>query len=557
MASLRAWTRGIAATLPAAARLAFHFLCALEEGDREGWIIAANWSDVWRRLGHAEPAPEFAPLLAALVHAGLVEGRPTGDKPSQYTIAIHPGVAEAGRAEAGAVVQAAVDHELAATWVTLMRRSLASHGNEPTGAAIVRAGLAAFPYLARLREWTTAAEMLQQSVLVDELPEAIVAALPMAQCIARATAGTDREFQAKGLLAKILRIAGRGDEAEALLRAAIDSAAERQDFVTASVASGDLANLMLASGRTAAALEVVDQKADFTLRAGSGPWSKLSDQGRRLQILNELGSWDEVLRDFTGLRAHMLTLPDPPDPNDRSITVWNVREALLDIGHTAALRLAQWQVCLDLNAEIARSQKERGAPALDYARTRFNAYGPLLELQRLHEAQVFLEDCLATFQRENAIPDMGRTYSALADVESALGHHAAACGLEETGFRYRYISSGPDDVSISHFNFANHLTHTAAEPCVILAHRLAAILLRAVTQSGQSASSVIALAADLRRLGPDAAAALPGDIATLCATVEQIEGVKFRDMLRRFIGDDAEATELLQAIIAKAQEAQP
>ena len=66
---------------------------------------------------------------------------------------------------------------------------------------------------------------------------------------------------------------------------------------------------------------------------------------------------------------------------------------------------------------------------------------------------------------------------------------------------------------------------------------------------------VAALVADLRDLGPDAAAALPGDIATLCATVEQIEGVKFGDMLRRFI-DDAQATERMRTIIAKVQEAQ-
>ena len=57
---------------------------------------------------------------------------------------------------------------------------------------------------------------------------------------------------------------------------------------------------------------------------------------------------------------------------------------------------------------------------------------------------------------------------------------------------------------------------------------------------------VAALDADLRRLGPGADAALPGDIATLCATVEQIEGVKFGAMLRRFIADDTQATDLLQ-----------
>jgi len=556
MASLRAWTRGIAATLPEAARLAFHFLCALEEGDREGPIIAANWGNVWRRLGHSAPAPDFAPLLAALVRAGLVERRPTGEEAHQYTITIHPGVAEAGRAEAGAAVQAAVDQELAATWGQVMRRGLESHGKEPTGASIVRAGLAAFPYLARLGEWATATAMLERSVAVDHSPEAIAAALPMAQRIARATAGSDREAKDMGVLAGILLEAGRGDEAEALLRAAIDSAAEREDFATASAAAGVLANLLGASGRAAAALDVVGRKADFTRSAGHGLWTQLADQTRRLRTLDGLGRWDEVMREVTGLRAHMRTLPDPPDVNDQSIAVWNVRETLLGTGLAAAVHLEQWQACLDLNAENLRSIDGRGAPALDRARTRFNDHGPLLRLQRHAEAWAVLEACLTTFQRENAIPELATAYSGLASLESTLVHHEAARGLEETSLRFTYISSGPDNVAISHFNYANYLPRTAAQSRLILAHRLAAILLFAAIQSGELASSVAALVADLRPLGPDAAAALPGDIATLCATVEQIEGVKFGDMLRRFI-DDAQATELLRAKIAEAQEAQP
>jgi tetratricopeptide (TPR) repeat protein len=556
MASLRAWTRGIAATLPETARLAFHFLCALEEGDREGPIIAANWGDLWGRLGRAAPAPDLAPLLAALVRAGLVEQRATSNEPDDYTIAIHPGVAEAGRAEAGAAMQAAVDHELAATWGQVMLRSEESQGKAPTGVAIVRAGLAAFPYLARLGEWETAAAMLDRSVMLDKSPEAIAAALPMAQRIARATAGTDGEAIHMSLLARILQAAGRGDEAEVLMRAAIDSAAAREDFATASAASADLAYLLRTSGRAAAALDVVDRMVDFTRRAGHGPWTQLADQIRRLQILNELGRWEEVMREVIGLRARMLTLPDPPDANDWAINVWRVRAGLLDTGRSAALQLKQWQVCLEMNAEILRITEARGAPALERARTRFNDSGPLRQLRRYSEDRVLLEACLTTFQRENAIPELAAAYTALANLESDLGHHEAARGLEETSFRFRYISSDPDDVAMSHFNYANHLTRTAAQSRLILAHRLAAILLGAAIQSGELASDIAALSGDLSRLGPDAAAALPGDIATLRATVEQIEGVKFGDVLRRFI-DDAQATEWLQAIIAKAQEAQP
>jgi hypothetical protein len=101
-ASLRNWSSGIAGALPEAARTFFHFLCALEEGDRESWIIALNWADLWKRLGKPGPTPGSGELLAPLAAAGLADEKPVGEDGKVSEILIHPGVAEAGRAEAGA-----------------------------------------------------------------------------------------------------------------------------------------------------------------------------------------------------------------------------------------------------------------------------------------------------------------------------------------------------------------------------------------------------------------------------------------------------------------------
>ena len=49
----------------------------------------------------------------------------------RFEVLIHPGVAEAGRHEAGAEFQKAVDTELAATWNTLMRTALDAYGKSP------------------------------------------------------------------------------------------------------------------------------------------------------------------------------------------------------------------------------------------------------------------------------------------------------------------------------------------------------------------------------------------------------------------------------------------
>jgi hypothetical protein len=249
-ASLRDWSSGIAGALPDAARTFFHFLCALEEGDRESWIIAGNWGDLWKRLGHPEPAPDIAELLPPLVAAGLVDKKPTGEDRDVFEILIHPGVAEAGRAEARPAFQEAVDIELAATWQSVMARKQQEYGKSPgAGGLIVRAGLAAFPYLSRRGEWGTASSMLGLVHLVDSGPATVAALLPRMRRVVEATIGTEEELAHRGLLARFLHDAGQTQEAETELRAVIARAVDREDFGLASRVAGDLANLLQETGR--------------------------------------------------------------------------------------------------------------------------------------------------------------------------------------------------------------------------------------------------------------------------------------------------------------------
>ncbi len=93
----------------------------------------------------------------------------------------------------------------------------------------------------------------------------------------------------------------------------------------------------------------------------------------------------------------MPSLPATPGPDETAIP-WNVREVLLDTGRDAARQLGRWQDALDLNAENIASERERGAPATDIARARFNDYGPLLRLGRTEEALALLLECRQVFQ---------------------------------------------------------------------------------------------------------------------------------------------------------------
>lgn len=287
--TLHQWTSEIAGTLPSPAQTFFSFLCALEEPDRQGWVIHNNWLDVWRQLGQTEPAPAIGDVLGQLLSVGLIE-RQLNPKSNEFKVAIHPGVAEQGRVEAEPALQTAVDTELRAFWATIMKRGRESYGKDPGATvAIVRAGLAAFPYLSRLGDWDRAVAMLQEVLRVDGSPATMAALLPMYQRSAEALTGTQNELWARSLLAKALLHTGQTERAEALLRQLKDEAIKQRDFHSVCVLGCDLINLLRDGGRVQQALELLDEMKSATEAGGFGPWTQLSDEGMRLQLLQQLG----------------------------------------------------------------------------------------------------------------------------------------------------------------------------------------------------------------------------------------------------------------------------
>jgi hypothetical protein len=254
------------------------------------------------------------------------------------------------------------------------------------------------------------------------------------------------------------------------------------------------------------------------------------------------------------LREQMLTLPDPPGPDDRSINVWNVREALLDTGRNAASALGAWRQALALNADRLQSAKQRSASAFEQARIKGSDNGPLIKLGRVEEARKLLLACRAVFERENAIAELGRVLSGLALLELTLDRQVTALHFEEAALRYHYVSADPRYIALSHYNLAVYLSSTDGDCRVVLAHCLASALIDSVVRSGTKVEGLTALAEDLRRDGQSARSALPADFATLCATVQQVEGVQFEELMGRLRADQTSGVELLQLVIAKAEE---
>jgi CHAT domain len=524
MDALTSWTTSTLDVLPEPARLLAQFLACVEDEDRTSVIVGANWADLWQRLERPGDPPDFGPLLMLLAGAALIrpDAPATADgdaTPVAYRL--HPGVAAAIAAGAGPEFAVAVDAELAAFWVQVSGQARDWEGGEETG-LVVRAGLAAAPYLLRRRDWDTAGNLLEHAIGRDGSPGTVQAALPSLRSIAVATGAAKDQ----AILAEALAIVDP-DQAEQLLRGALATAVGSGDDRLASGIAGKLSYLLHGSGRLREALDVLTVKADHTRRAGLGPWTQLLEQGQRLQILSRLGEHEQVLAQTGPLREQMAGLPARPAADD-PVSPWNVRELILDTSYHSALATGRWQLCLDLTAEITASKRDRVAGVHQRTRTRFNDAGPLIELGRLDEAGRLLRDCQRVSEEHRDIPMLAMVLGTRADLEAALGHRDAAADLARTAMRLLYANPAPRDIAISHYNLAIYLG--AGDRAGRRAHRLAAALIWKLTgMTHELAEAVSVLAADLRDDPADTA--LPATVAAVIEVAERTEGVHLRDLL--------------------------
>jgi CHAT domain len=539
---LGAWTDAVADGIDAGSRVLFWFLCCLEEGDRIRPVAEANWVRVWARLGRDGDPPDLIQGLAGLADRGLVAVR-TGAAKADESYGIHPGVAGAGRARAGKQFQDAADVELAAFWEAVADDALAREAEARTTGMVVRAGLAAAPYLLRQEQWYTAAYLLERAYQRDQSRATAAAVLPALQAIA----ATGQIPEASGALANVLRLIDPA-AAERQMRAILDAAMTRGDYRAASLAAGDLITLCRDSGRLGEALALASQKAGYTRRAGLGLWTQLLDEGRRLQILNQMGRAGEVLTEVERLRAHMQTLPAAPDP-DETVYPWNIREGLLDTGRSAALQLGRWADALELNAAATASQRDRGALAGEIAGSRFNDYYPLIRLGRNDEALALLLECRQAFEHTHDIRMLGKTLGALAEVEYQRGHDEAAITLIRDALRYSYLGGDVTAIAVAYHNLG---AYSPRQTATALACHLAAALIRTLADASGADGSARAAGVDLRAAGTGAG--LPADVAGLCEQVAGIPGTDLGRLIDALAPRPGTAQQVLGELLAQVRE---
>jgi hypothetical protein len=538
---LAAWTDTVTDGLGPGQRALFWFLCCLEEDDRVSPVAKDNWARLWTRLQLGGRPPQLEDPLAALTGLGLVTVQHRAGAAHQR-YGIHPVIAAAGRAASGKLPQV-VDRLLGVYWSKAIESGLGREGESPATSFVVRAALAAIPYAMRLGEWTSAASMIDLVVNRDGSRQTAATVLPAIQAIA-----ATGEPGASGVLAKVL-LAIDPAAGERHMRAFLNAALAEDDFRAAGAAAGYLGASCLANGQLPEALALADAAADYTKRAGLGPWTRLMAEVERLRVLSEMGQAQHVFTEVQRLSRHMLTLPRPSDQPEATIP-WSVREELLDRGRESAMQLSRWNDAIEFTAACVASKRDRGALPAEIARAAANDYGPLIKLGRHEQAMVLLRECRKTFEDAHDIKDLGKTFSSMAHVEWVRNHSEVAVSLQRDALRYNYLAGDVRDIATSYVNLGSFLLRGTHERTAGLACHIAAGLI--LSLAGADTGELLrAVSSDLRELGNDAT--VPADIANLCRLVGE-NGTELERLLVALAPAPQAAQQALRALTTRISE---
>lgn len=524
-------------------RMLFGVISSIDDNKRLYSILNPFWPRIWERQGLAGQAPDMNSIIDKLRSEGLIEAQVIG---SDVKYSIHPGVAEAGLAEAGSEgidkdLRTDVDSTMAEYWQDAFYRSI--HNQEKgLSSRVVEAGLKAAPYLIRLQRFSEASRLLEDVIYRDSSPRTVDFVLPKLLRIAESTKGTENERKDSGIYAHALFSAHRWKEAEPLLRSLLDQCEDIGDFVAADVLAGDLFSIFKEDGRYTDALEIVDEMKNYTLQAHLGPWTQLSIEGRRLQILNKLGRNKDVLDMLEPLRRQMKTLPSISDKPEEA-TSWKVMATILGAGGNAALNFGNPDLALDLNNEVLDIKTRLNLPKLEIAKTQLNNCAILLKLGRYTEASELLLRCKAVFEEENYIQGLSSVFSGLADMEKGLNHYKEAIEFETKGLYYSYIVYDPEPIMRSHNKIAHYLIRDNLESA--FEHRLAAALISYQTGSDMLPFIIKDLCNDLEVLDINA---MPS-FNQICSELENTEGIRFRELFMRLPKRAEDGDGALRAIL--------
>jgi hypothetical protein len=388
------------AGLPPQVRLMAQFLACAEQPDRVSTTVAEVWPALWERLGQFGDPPDPWDVLPALRVGRLVEYVKLPD-PAIVLVGFRMDsrVAAAIAEDAPEQVRHAVAYELGRMWTLSAQQARQLPGGEDTG-LVMQAALRAAPYLIRAALWDEASVMLEAVIIRGVPPVGRDLVVGMYRQVATATGSARHQAILARALAADGASMGAGPglaEAEPLYRDAIRRFMQDGDHQMAQAVAAEFASLLLSSGRPAEAEKVRAQANAPAGLADAGPWTRLAEQVRDLEVLVRSGPPARVLAEVAELREHMATLPGQRADNDM-VNPWSTREALLSVGLTAAMLAGDARQALEFHDEIIASMRQRNANPYQVARMQIYGAAALADLGRRAEAKEVLRDCLRSFE---------------------------------------------------------------------------------------------------------------------------------------------------------------
>jgi len=546
---LARWTQAAASGLPADTVTAFRFLCCLEGADRRQPVLGACWPATWHRAGYGGACPPLDALVTPLIAAGLVfsESRAGSEEYS-----IHPVVADTVRHACGPAFRGTVDSVLDSYWMTESRTSHIGEIRDESGTAL-RAARHGVPYLLRLHDWSGTNQALRQVIDRDTSPGTIDVLLPLAEDAVRMAEGTRYQLPLRHTLARARALAQPPEPADRLItlfRDLLDAATAASELRLAAEISGDLVDLMRGDGRFEDALALLAQQADLIRRAGLGQWSQAGNEVRGMEIALALGQDKEIFDGARDLLRRLSALPDQDSTHD-SAASWKVREALLAVAVDAADNLGRWGESLVWTAERVRSMERRGAPGLQIARARYEAYFALLQAGFADEARRLVLQCRAVFEREHDDAMLGLVLGTLARIEERAGRLQTAIEFAREAVHHACVTQDAAGAARSYDDLAEYLEAARADQSGVLRYRLAGAVVRLQMNSRWLPSSIRLLASDLARMRADQI--LPSSASDLAVALGPQDGADFRRLARhlpgRLRGADAAVAEVVRRVL--------
>ncbi|GIH02777.1 hypothetical protein Rhe02_08440 [Rhizocola hellebori] len=492
------------------ARVLLQILIALEEKDRESSVVDRAWRRVWTELGVPQP-PSLTDACQELADAELV--RAPGFQLAPAAVQVRP----------DRTVHLSVWADQATHWQEVLRQAC-DRPSPQTPQLLRRAVLTAMPYLLRLGAWRVAAWMAGELMARDESQETAADLLPWLQKAAEGAEGTadDLEVQCTLAMAEEQLVAELGVRR---LRDVVRQADARGDREVATSARSRLALYLQNFGDLAEARNVIEH-ALRDAQSSENPLVSLHLHGRQLQIMHRMGQHVAVIAHAQRLLPQLSGLEDEDG-------WWDAYEMIVSIASSSAAASSHWTLALHFNGLEVAAKEQRHAPSVALAQARFNAYGPLLHLERLDEVDALLHECHSVFSADGDAAMLGRILAAQAQVAFKRDDAERAADLTRQALSHAYMAQNPFDAVLNHVNQMLYLRRLGMRDEAV-GHGLAAAML--AEQTGREFyrdTAILCLAEDPVTVQ---ALARRGQLlsATVAGLVQTSEWIRFVELVERF-----------------------